>query len=45
MAKYDYIEIMREQTVKPYRFKTFKNAPHHPIRNSAEHGRSKIENK
>lgn len=39
MAKYDHIEIMREQTVKPYRFQQFKNAPHPPVRNSAEHGR------
>lgn len=27
MAKYDHIEIMREETVKPYRFQQFKNAP------------------
>ncbi len=39
MAKYDHIEIMREETVKPYRFQQFKNAPHPPVRNSAEHGR------
>ncbi|MEG1462953.1 MAG: hypothetical protein RSC48_07555, partial [Anaerorhabdus sp.] len=39
MAKYDHIEIMREETVKPYRFQQFKNAPRPPVRNSAEWGR------
>ena len=38
MSKYDHIEIMREDTVKPYRFQQFKNAPHPQVRNNAEHG-------
>ena len=38
MSKYDHIEIMREDTVKPYRFQQFKNAPRPQVRNNAEHG-------
>ena len=38
MAKYNHIEIMREDTVKPYKFQQFKNAPRPPVRNNAEHG-------
>lgn len=38
MARYDHIEIMREDTVKQYRFPQFRNAPHPPVRNNEEHG-------
>lgn len=38
MSKYNHIEIVREDTVKPYRFQQFKNAPRPPVRNNAEHG-------
>jgi len=38
MSKYNHIEIVREDTVKPYRFQQFKNAPRPPVRNNTEHG-------
>lgn len=38
MAKYNHIEIMREETVKPYKFQQFRNAPRPPVRNNMEHG-------
>lgn len=38
MPKYDHIEIVREDTVKRYRFQQFKNAPRPRVRNNAEHG-------
>lgn len=39
MAKYNHIEIMREEIVKSYRFSPFRNAPRPPVRNNAEHGK------
>lgn len=39
MAKYNHIEIMREEIVKSYRFSPFRKAPRPPVRNSAEHGK------
>lgn len=38
MAKYNHIEIMREEIVRSYRFSPFRNAPRPPVRNNAEHG-------
>lgn len=39
MAKYNHIEIMREEIVKSYRFSPFMNAPRPPVRNNTEHGK------
>lgn len=38
MVKYNHIEIMREEIVKPYKFRQYKNAPHPPERDKVKHG-------
>ena len=38
MSKYDYIEIMREDAIRPYKFKPNYGAPRPPIRDRGQHG-------
>ena len=39
MAVLNHIEIMREDTVRPYRFPSFPNAPRPTNRDRATHGK------
>ncbi len=39
MEKYDYIEIIREDTIRPYKFQPNRGAPRPPVRNRSEHGK------
>lgn len=38
MAEYNHIEIMREETVRQYKFQPNRNAPRPPARDRGEHG-------
>lgn len=38
MAKYDYIEIMREEAIRPYKFQPNRGAPRPPVRDRGQHG-------
>ena len=38
MAKYDYIEIMREEAIRPYRFQPNRGASRPPVRDRGQHG-------
>lgn len=47
MAKYNHIEIMREELVRQYKFKPNPKPPRPPVRNRGQHGeklREQLEN-